>query len=253
MQEVKHKQAFLLLSNNPSDKIVSLYKDIQEATKGMGNAYFLFHSNIGIIPDKISKLNYFSFSNKDLFDLKYIPLEPKFMPISSHFPLFYFYLNHRNYSQYWLIEDDVRFNGDWFDFFSSFVNDQSDFISSHIKPFSENKQWDWWNSLRHSKINIPHESRIRSFNPVCRCSNKALHLLHNELRNGWIGHHEVLLPTLLKQKGLKLLDISGEGDYKNTDVNIKFCSDETMRFRPAFKQIGDEQNVLYHPIKESLV
>ena len=91
-------------------------------------------------------------------------------------------------------------------------------------------------------------------------SNGALNYLDNLLQKGWIGHQEVLLPTLLSLGGFSLGDLGGDGKYVINGFKNKFYienKDEpglhpengTMRFRPVMYRVGKRKNILYHPVK----
>ena len=72
------------------------------------------------------------------------------------------------------------------------------------------------------------ENRIRSFNPIYRISGKALAHIHRALSEKWIGHHEVLLPTLLYHQGFRLLDFGGEGEFvADGGENLFYTSDRS--------------------------
>lgn len=256
-----NKQAFLLLCNHTTDTVIETYKEIYEASKKCGDAFILYHLKGEKLPDKIKKLKHFTFTDSILTQLNYLPIGFSLIPGNNHFPLLQFYLDtHPIYDYYWCIEEDVRFNGDWkyfFDFFSSITKD---FISCHIRTFSEEPQWHWWSTLAHPNTFIPFEERIRSFNPIYRISKAALGFIHQALLEHWCGHHEVLLPTLLNQTGFEIMDFGGEGKFVLPGFENKFYINNTvnkygnlldgsMRWRPVFKFLGSEENKLYHPVK----
>ena len=101
---------------------------------------------------------------------------------------------------------------------------------------------------------------MRCFMVVYRISNRALFLIHNAQQDGWRGHPEVLIPTLLYNRGYSLLDFGGDGDFTPPGLRNKtytshglkngllnpFC---TMCWRPSRDKAGLRRNKLYHPIK----
>lgn len=54
---------------------------------------------------------------------------------------------------------------------------------------------------------------LRSFNPICRFSDRALSLLNERCLLGDRGHNEVLMPTLFKCFNLKMSDFGGMAIY----------------------------------------
>lgn len=254
------QQAFVLLSNNASENVLQEYSKIKKATETFGTCFLLYHQRENYLPDNFQHINYELFTDNILTELNYKPIENALVPGSNHFPLLKFYLKYPNYSYYWLIEDDVKFNGDWFNFFPVF-NDEifvSDFMSCTIQEYNEDPDWFWWNTISHPDRFIPIELKVRSFNPIYRISNAALKFIHGCLLYGWFGHHEVLIPTLLHLSGFKLIDFGGKGKFVIDGFENKFYSNPndpegisdggSFRFRPHIKKMTIE-NYLYHPVK----
>lgn len=149
------------------------------------------------------------------------------------------------------MEDDVRFSGDWKDFFDSFASSTSDFLSSVIETKAENPNWYWWTSLKTGNEVIAEEKLLKAFNPIYRLSRQALACIDAYLRIGWMGHHEVLLPTLLYNKGFLVEDFGGEGTFVRPENNAKFYDDTSMRIAPVLPD--DRKNYLFHPVKEEKI
>jgi hypothetical protein len=255
-------QAFLLLTNKHAVPIIGLYQELTTSTPGLGNTYLVYHQSSFHIPDVVQLANHYIFTNDILKELNYSPIASTLIPGSNHFPLLDFYQKHPSYDFYWLIEDDVRFSGDWRYFFDFFTNHaiQPHFLSSHIRTFQEQPEWHWWKTLRHIHYYIPPSLCIRSFNPIYRISNTALNCIHHMLTNKWQGHHEVLLPTLLYLEGFRIADFGGTGEFVQPGHEDQFyisghCGKEgclltgTMRYRPAIQPSENLKNKLYHPIK----
>jgi hypothetical protein len=177
-----------------------------------------------------------------------------------HFPILDFFVTHSEYDHYWIIEFDVRYTGKWETLLRSFESYNHDLIASHIRHFSQEPAWYWWDSFRHPTKTIGPDRYIRSFNVIFRISNRALLLIHREQQDGWRGHPEVLIPTLLDNQGYTLMDFGGDGAFslpelKNTfytsgstqdGIPNPFC---TMRWRPLRARAGVSKNKIYHPVK----
>jgi hypothetical protein len=257
------KQVFLVLSNKYTDQVAGLLNQVRKSSAHLGDTFLLYHNAANTLPKAFNKKDWFVFSDSILNDCQYIPISTKLVPGNNHFPLLDFYCKNPFYDYYWLIEDDVRFNGHWENLFNFFTTqgNQPDFISSHIRTFGEEPWWHWWNTLYHFHTYIPLYLRIRSFNPIYRISNAALDCIHHVLSTDkWRGHHEVLLPTMLSLEGLRIADFGGTGQFVPAGLTNRFYIDEnvaangvittgTMRYRPLIDdlQISDK---LYHPVKE---
>lgn len=258
------KQAVLFLTNKEDATIISAYKALKGGTADQADTYLLYHKRQPNIPESILCHDPFTFDDSILSSLNYTPLSGDLVPGSNHFPLFAFYLKYPDYNYYWYIEDDVRYGNEWKSFFSFFSdnNIQSDFLTCHVRSYIEDPHWYWWNTLKHPiKVNIPEAARLLSFNPIFRISKKAIQFLHQELLSGWIGHHEVLLPTLLKNAGFRVNDFGGTGKFVLPKCKARFyrpaeqsSSDHSlnsgsMRFRPFIQDNEMTESLLYHPVK----
>jgi|RhiMetdeSRZDD1v2_1073273.scaffolds.fasta_scaffold07776_10 hypothetical protein len=257
------KNVFLFLTDKDSDTVLSNLSNLQEGTKPYGT-YVLFHQKDDIIPEPFKNEQTHLFSNKSVGEMGYLPISKDLVPGSNHFPVLKFFREYPVYEFYWLIEDDVWFNGNWNHFFSFFQSYDHHFMSSHIRFHRQEPEWVWWRSLSHPFSSIPVEERLRSFNPIYRISRPALEFLHNSLSDYWIGHHEVLMPTLLYHNGFSIGDFGGDGEFVLEGNNNRFytsgnltdmegrLSDGTMRYRPSWDKKGMEKNMLYHPVKGAL-
>ncbi|UGU15235.1 DUF3405 domain-containing protein [Sinomicrobium kalidii] len=263
MNVLKNKQVFLFLCNKPSVSAIDTFKDIHTTAKLSGNDAILLYHKQGrsAIPENLSSLPIFCFTDNILSDLGYISLGSELVPGNNHFPVLKFFRNFPDYDYYWYIEDDVRYTGNWKLFFDSFSNVHNDFISTHVQRSHVEPQWPWWDTLKYHNKSIPMEKRIRSFNPIYRISKEALHFIDQALLDGWCGHHEVLLPTLLANAGSEIMDFGGEGEFVLSGNESKFYIGDytnntavhnpntTFRWRPVFTTVGSITNILYHPVK----
>lgn len=247
------KQAVLYLTNKSNEWTLSAFHALEQSLQGMADVYFAYHQQGDVLPVSLQNIeNLFVFTSDVLNELGYTPIEKgKLVPGSNHFPLLKFFKENQCYDYYWLVEDDVRFSGDWKDFFDSFASSTSDFLSSVIETKAENPTWYWWTSLKTGNEVIAEEKLLKSFNPIYRLSSQALVCIDAHLRIGWMGHYEVLLPTLLYNKGFLLEDFGGEGTFVRPENNARFYDDTSMRIAPVLPD--DRKNYLFHPVKEEKV
>ncbi len=252
------KQVFLFLCHFVSAHVLAEFKKIEQETSGLGDAVYLLHVASYDVPPLLQEHKSFLFSYRSLSALGYTIFGKKLIPGHGHFPLLQFFLENPDYDYYWLVEYDVRFSGKWGHFFNYFSGTQKDFLSSNIRTFHEQPDWFFWFTLRHPQEKIPHAECLRSFNPIYRISKAALIFLDTCLKNGWIGHNEVIIPTLLHREGYTLMDFGGTGKFTPPELMNKFYTssghstlrgDGTLRYRPVFSEIGNEEDKLYHPVK----
>ena len=247
------KQAVLYLTNKSNEWTLSSFHALEQSLQGKADVYFAYHQQGDVLPVSLQNIeNLFVFTSDVLKELGHTPIERgKLVPGSNHFPLLKFYKENQGYDYYWLVEDDVRFSSEWKDFFGSFASCTSDFLSSVIETKAENPTWYWWTSLKTGNEVIAEEKLLKSFNPIYRLSRQALACIDAYLRIGWMGHYEVLLPTLLYNKGFLVEDFGGEGTFVRPENNAKFYDDTSMHIAPVLPD--DRKNYLFHPVKEEKV
>lgn len=206
------------------------------------------------------------FKDSDIFDCGLSYLRGTLVPGCNNLPLLRFHkLFGGHYDNYWMIEDDVYFSGEWWNFFHQFDGMKDDFFTTNIRRHSEDPHWGWWGTLSHPSKHIRVEERIASFNPVYRISSRAAEFLFNAYFEGWMGHHEVLMPTLLYHAGFSISDFGGHGEFVPKGFEALFYNHNywkegptnnatTFRFRPVFDiekfySLQLQKDKLYHPLK----
>lgn len=129
------KQAVLYLTTKSNEWTLSSFHALEQSLQGKADVYFAYHQQGDVLPVSLQNIeNLFVFTSDVLKELGYTPIERgKLVPGSNHFPLLKFYKENQGYDYYWLVEDDVRFSGEWKDFFGSFASCTSDFLSSVIE------------------------------------------------------------------------------------------------------------------------
>jgi len=253
------KQCFLFQSHYMTACVEQEFQKLAYATQGLGDALILYHLNSNNDDSRLRQNPHFIVTDETIYAMNYRRIGAGLSEGSTHFPLLRYQLDHPEYEYYWLIENDVQYSGDWREFFDYFDGNDADYLTAHIYPHKAMPEWCWWR-LKHPNLRVPLRKRIRSFNPVCRVSAAALKRIHRLLGDGWFGHNEVLMPTLLYLSGFRIEDFGGVGPfvpagrkgrfYTSSPPNSKgLLSDGTYRFRPVWEQIGMEEGKLYHPIK----
>ena len=181
-----------------------------------------------------------------------------FWPRNIDLPLLWFFGRRPRFDHYWLMEYDVRFTGHWMQFFQHFTPSRSDLLATTVFDYAFRPTWDNWQTLK-SPERIPEESRVRALLSLCRVSNAALRAVHEAYCEGWSGHYEVTIPTILKSRGLTLEDFGGSGRYVAPGNHNRFylntpdmagLAPGTFTAAPnAIATQGYPANRLWHPIK----
>jgi hypothetical protein len=200
-------------------------------------------------PDELKPSAYvFDF---DTFPTKYPGLlGHALVPGNCHLPVAEFLEAHPRYDHYWIVEYDVRFSGSWRTFFSAFADDTADLLATHIRRFPEEPGWEWWDSFRPaSGHRLERRELLKALLPVYRISRRALHHLAGRARDGWAGHAEVLLPTVLAHAGFHIEDVGREGAFVDRARPKGLYTPSSFRWRPLHATWGWRRNVLYHPVK----
>jgi hypothetical protein len=200
------------------------------------------------------------FDKARLFNLPYPRIPGRGLIFHAHFSLLDFYNSHPEYDYFWVIEYDVRYTGKWDEFFASFEHLDHDLITAHIRRYGKEYRWYWWSTLQHPLKVIPRERYVRSLNVIYRLSRRALDFLHDAQRNGWRGHPEATISTLLLEADFRLMDMGGNGEFTPPEFHNRFYTSwatssgrfspfGTIRDQPARARPGRSPNKLYHPVK----
>ena len=152
----------------------------------------------------------------------------------AHLRMAYYYMLNPNEDWYWFMDDDVICDN-WSEFFKSFENNTSDFISYYL----------FKNTNIDSQVSIPTidsnthsgtawfdrfpgdgdfinrtDELFGSFFPIVRFSNKSLKHLTDLLINNIHGYSEGFVPTQLNKDGFTLDTIfNNQSESDHFDVN----------------------------------
>ena len=249
----KMKQVILLMTNKSDYTVVEKIQQLLLNISSSTDFYILYNTSKTSLPSSLQPYakRIFCFSSDILYTLGYTPLGDSLVSGNCHFPLLDFFLTYPEYDYYWTIEDDVVFSGKWGTLFDYYSNDATDMISAHIKSFSEAPQWEWWDSLNTGLDIIKKENIICAFNPVYRLSHRALQYVHESLLNGWKGHAEVVISTILKHNNLSIKDFGGTGNFVPIGEENLFYDNQTHS-HVALSIQAIRQDIIYHPIKQKI-
>lgn len=257
-----NRDVILFLCHYTTQSIVNEFRKIRKGSEHFARTYFAYNVRNRHRMGKTEDSNIFLFSNDDFLSLHCPVPENSIVPGYSCLPLLLFAQNNPEYAYYWSIEYDVRFSGDWKLFFDFFKDIEADFVGSHLRDYTEEPEWGYW-TLTHPTEFIPLPERKRCFHPIYRISKSGLDCLTLSYQGGWLGHSEVLMPTLLHHSGFSLVDFGGNGRFIVPGTKNLFYTGSasnrqgglnkgTMRYYPPFAGVGFQSNKLYHPIKPVL-
>eukprot|EP00746_Dinoflagellata_sp_MGD_P069578 gnl/MRDRNA2_/MRDRNA2_28486_c0_seq1.p1 gnl/MRDRNA2_/MRDRNA2_28486_c0~~gnl/MRDRNA2_/MRDRNA2_28486_c0_seq1.p1 ORF type:complete len:319 (+),score=36.53 gnl/MRDRNA2_/MRDRNA2_28486_c0_seq1:93-1049(+) len=141
------------------------------------------------------------------------------------------------YTFAWVIESDVRLNGDWSTIFDTYdtLSGSPDLVALLDKPYS----WPHWVKCTHPGC-MKKAERMRSFLAIFRVSRHLAADVIETLRAGTEGHHEALLHTICKEERrwkCKMADLAQSGFVGSLVPSSGELPD------------GRSKGKLYHPVK----
>jgi hypothetical protein len=169
-------------------------------------------------------------------------------------------LNFRNrfprYRFYWFVEYDVVYTGHWGRFMAGLADDRSDLLAAHVRGLVDDPEWHWKDTFRTGADSMPAREWVLAFLPIYRISAAGLEAVEGKLRDGWVGHFEVVVPSALAFCGLGVADLGGSGAWTPrkrvlrhyVDYPPRLLHASSLCFRPPvnFRPV---RNKLYHPCK----
>lgn len=254
--------AYLYMTHFFDEHVEREFVKLKESMGGEKNVFLLYHRLPG---QPRPKEGYPSFvvTNEDIKSLGFDMMQDRIVPGHLVFLTILFAQAHPEFAQYWTIEQDVRYMGDWQNFFQDVNESSADLLTAHVRRFREEPNWWWWRTFDYPKQVIPIEACLRSFNPIYRLSRQAVQLLEKALRDGCQGHSEVIVPTILQKNEMLVEDFGGIGDFVRprnkrrhyssiTFKNGRLRYGGTFATAPARTGPGWRRNRLYHPVKAQL-
>ncbi len=255
---MQKENVFLLALHFSAKDIIREFRKIREAAQVTGDSFLLYHQKGNErVSRRIQGEPHYIVTDAMLSEIGYAPYTGSLVPGCSIFLLIQFFRQHK-YKNYWFIEYDVRFTGDWKLFFSHFDKRDEDFLAGHIRRYSQEPQWRWWQTLSNPSEFIELSKCLRCFCPIYRISWAALKYIDQMYMKQWSGHEEVVLPSLLYRGGFKLGDFGGTGEFVAAEDKNRFYIDSTtpmlldgtLRFlQPFLFLFNKPRNMLCHPFK----
>ena len=261
MEKNKEKTVILFKCHFIDKHTIKEYFNLLNSCEGQGFDVIMLYDNTKNDFKVIPGVKYFLFNLGDFKNSGYLLRDtldsngfPPFAPEESiqwfhaDFPPMFFYNKNPNYSYYWQIEFDVRFNGDWKYFFSLFTDRNEDLISTHVKSKGVVSRWGAWNA---HNLNVDEKYLIRSFFPIARISNRGLKFLDEQFSSGKCGYCELITPTILNIGGFDIVDISNIDNSLYDYNTLGFYNNYSHINYRLSKIFPHNRNKLYHPVKKN--
>ncbi len=250
--------AVLYLCHFLDDAILAEYRKLKADLAGLAEVILLFDISEQPRPRPVpDDITLFRFDARTLRALDYPAKDCSLSAANVELFLMTFARQEPGYRHYWLVEYDVRFSGNWRSLFDCFAPSPSDLLATTIYRHGFNPAWDHWRSLRGPR-RLERTQMLRAFLPIFRLSAEAVRILDSCYAQGWQGHAEALVPSLLELHNLTVEDIGGDGPfvqpantnrfYRNTPGHWSHTPG-TLTFHPILTRVGDEPDKLWHPVK----
>ena len=254
------KTAYLYLTHFLDEYVREEFEKLESSMRAHEDAILLYHQLPGA-PQPLGFSSSFIITNDDIERLGFAMMQKAIVPGHLAFLTLLFARANPEYDNYWTVEQDVRFTGEWQTFFSDVNRSEADLLTAHLRGYKDEPDWRWWHTFRDPAQPIARENRIRSFNPIYRLSSRALQSLDMALQRGCEGHSEVLVPTVLVHSGHLVKDFTLLGNLAGifgtkrhyTSITLKSGTlryGGTFRTRPVRCRAGWRRSMLYHPVKE---
>lgn len=251
MTKPSSRQAILFLTHRINDQILSRFERID--SPALWDKFILLDCTDTAPPVSSRPIVPFDFSQ--ICAVGYTPFRRgKITPGSNHFPVIEFGAQRSEYSFIWVVEFDVIYTGKWACLFQCISTDPG-LVATKIRRFKSHVRWRYWNIWNRSSPTppeIPRNERIASFNPIYRLSRDSIQYLRKMYLEGWCGHHEVTMATLLHRGGFSLEELGGCGEFTPPQRRNRFYRiGDTMRWRPTIQKttVFLESDMLFHPVK----
>ncbi|MBB5353725.1 hypothetical protein HNR46_003986 [Haloferula luteola] len=130
----------------------------------------------------------------------------------------------------WIIDNGVHFDGEIKTLEAAFASSDSDMLATALRRYAEEPGWHWWSSLQAPKGEKPLSHGVAMLLPLIRLSRQAAEAVLKGFEEGWNGHLEAVIPTLVNRAGLKIEDIGGFGSFTPPDRIGRWYDDRTWHW-----------------------
>jgi len=131
----------------------------------------------------------------------------------------------------WLVHPGVYLDDDWDDFYFEFDSCPADLLATRLRRFEDDQSWSHWKSIQKATGSVDESELLAASVPVVRISRAAASAVLEGVAEGWTGHVEVLVPTLVQRANLLIEDIGGGGPFCPPDRKARWYDARTIRER----------------------
>lgn len=202
MKQTK-EQVILFRTHFIDNEVIKQYRLLKESCGDQYDVILLYDNSFKEVKNT-GDCEVHEFNIDDIRNMGFPLWEGRHVWFHMDYAVLHFFRTNRNYRNYWVIEYDVRFEGNWKDFFCFFSDNSSDLLATYLRRYQEDPLWRWWNE---HNLDSPKEEWLAIFCPLLRISNKALHVLQECHEAGLGGYAEMVIPTVLQKSGLLVNDI----------------------------------------------
>lgn len=147
----------------------------------------------------------------------------------------------------WLVDPEVFFDCDLRDFQLTFDNCGADLLATNVRSYEEDPDWHWWYTLNGFPAGLSGHEKIAALLPLVRFSRDAAAVIVGLSSTRIGGHLEALIPTLLNQSGMKILDICGNGIFRWDGGASHWYDYRTWNWKPPVQFI---EGMIHYPVPQ---
>lgn len=139
--------------------------------------------------------------------------------------------------QLWLVDERVRWEGLEEEFQQSFEDNDADFLATELRTFPDDPGWPWWSTLQGPGDPFPRSHSVAALLPLLRMNRPAAQAILDGVSEGWSGHPEALIPSLVSRAGLRIEDFGGRGRFTPEDRIDRWYDERTWHWKGPVEHV----------------
>lgn len=158
------------------------------------------------------------------------------------------FLSSETDEQLWIVDARVRLAQELEEFQLSFEENEADFLATEIRSWADEPTWGWWASMTVPSEEDLSDLGVAALLPLIRLSRPAAEAILSGIDQGWTGHPEALIPTLVNRAGLKIEDFGGTGRFTPPERNRQWYDERTWHWQGPVEHVSGK---LHFPVPYS--
>lgn len=138
---------------------------------------------------------------------------------------------------FWRVDPRVQWDVPQDQFLGYFENNRADLLATNVRGYGEDPHWTWWKQMRSPLDQVPLSFGVAALLPLARFSREAAKAVLDGIEQGWSGHPEALIPTLVNRAGLVIEDIGGKGRYTPPERIGRWYDDRTWHWKGPVEHV----------------